>query len=44
MKYNAHVIAWLFWQLKKDAVWYHFPFKNRHNAIVLDAKSTLSKN
>jgi len=37
---NAHVIEYLFWQLKKDAVWYYFPLKSEHvKPIVITPKA-----
>ena len=25
MDHNQHVIEWMFWEFKKDKIWYHFP-------------------
>lgn len=33
-QHNAHVLEYLFWQLKKDAVWYWFPYKSYRGGVV----------
>lgn len=32
--HNSHVVDWLFWEFKKDKVWYWFPFKHKASGVV----------
>ena len=39
MKHNAHVVEWLWWEFKKDKVWYWFPQVNPQPVIDLNCPS-----